>query len=189
MKYHECGRRILRVWEVKRLSLVLFMLGFFVGIIYVNVFARNYMISVGIFSDYFLEQYSKHVIRIDEYFLRVIQIRIFPITVLGILAGTNYKKLAGSIYILWTGLLFGMLLTTAVLKLGIKGVVLCLIGVLPHYICYVSAYAMILIYMITYPDVRWNSSKTISMIIFMMLGIITECYINPVLMDIFMKTL
>lgn len=179
----------MRVLEVKRLSLVLFMLGFFSGIIYVNIFARNYMVSVGIFSDYFLEQYSKYALHIDEYFWHVIQIRIFPVIVLCILAGTNYKKVAGCVYILWTGLLVGILLTTAILKLGIKGILLCLIGVLPHYICYVSAYAMILIYMITYPDVRWNSSKTISMIIFMMLGIITECYINPVLMDIFMKTL
>jgi len=179
----------LRVLDVKRLSLVLFMLGFFAGIIYVNIFARNYMVSIGIFSDYFLEQYSKNMLHTEAYLWHVIRIRIFPVIVLGVLAGTTYKKLAGSIYILWTGLLGGMLLTTAVLKLGVKGILLCLIGVLPHFICYVSAYAMILIYMITYPDVRWNGSKTISMIIFMLLGIITECYINPVLMDIFMRNL
>ena len=40
-----------------------------------------------------------------------------------------------------------------------------------------------------YPMVRWDAGRSIRLGLFLMLGIITECYVNPVLTGLFLKTL
>lgn len=189
MKYHGCERCIVKVQEIKKITTIIITLGFLGGILYVNMFAKNYVLSMGIFSDYFLSQYAGNSIKIDEYIWYILRIRILPIMIMIIIGNTCYRRIAGTIFILWTGFLSGVILSTAVLKLSIKGVVLCVISVLPHFICYVAAYAMLLVYSLTYPNTKWNKTKTISLILFVMLGIISECYINPVLLDIYIDLL
>ena len=44
-------------------------------------------------------------------------------------------------------------------------------------------------YMLEYPMVRWDAGRSIRLGLFLMLGIITECYVNPVLTGLFLKTL
>lgn len=177
----------MRIQEVKKVFAFFFLLGFFVGIIYVNLYAKTYITSMGIFSDYFLEQFSGENLHVEEYIVFITGVRVFPILFLAILSGTRHGKAAGSVYLLWTGFSGGLILTTAILKLNVKGIFLCLVALMPHFICYIAAYIMLLLYIFTYPDVRWNHSKTVSMILFILMGIITECYLNPVLMDIFLK--
>lgn len=179
----------MKIQEVKKILIVLFMVGFLSGIVYANLFAKPYIVSMGIFSDYFLEQFSSVNINIDEYFCYIFRMRIAPLIFLGIAGCTKYKKIIGSVWILWTGFSCGIILTTAVLKLNIKGIVLCLTGILPHFVCYIAAYIIVLLYLFTYPEIRWNNSKTISIILFMLLGLVSECYINPVLMEIIIKML
>lgn len=189
MKYHGYGRCIVRIQEVKKLSAVIIMSGFFAGIIYVNMFAKNYILSMGIFSEYFLEQYTGSRINPNEYIWYIMKIRILPIVVLLILGNTRFRRIAGGGFLLWTGFAGGMILTTAVLKMTVKGLLLCVTGVLPHFICYVAAYTMILIYLFTYPNSSWNRTKTVSLILFVLLGIISECYINPVLLEIYINVM
>lgn len=44
----------------------------------------------------------------------------------------------------------GILLTVAVIKMGMKGVLLCIVSVIPQTICYVPAYLVLLIYCMQY---------------------------------------
>ena len=162
--------------KVKRLSFILFMSGFLAGVMYVNLFARDYILSLGIFSDYFLEQFSGTEIHTEEYLFYIIKLRVFPLLCLSILISTRYRRAVGIIFILWTGFSIGLILTTAIIKLNLIGIVLCVIGILPHFICYISVYIILLIYGLTYPEVRWNSSKTISIIIFMLSALVGLCY-------------
>lgn len=177
----------MEVREIKKAASTIFMLGFFVGIIYSNVFAKEYIFSTGIFSDYFFEQYSVHMINDKDYLFFIMRIRLLPLFVVGIASCTKYKKLVASILILWTGFSSGLLFTAATLKLGLRGIVLCIAGILPHYICYIASYSILVIYMYTYPNNRWNYTKVMSLIIFILLGIISECYINPVIIELFIK--
>ena len=175
--------------EVKKIICVIFMIGFFAGIIYLNVFARTYLLSVGIFDDYFLEQYTGNKVDTASYMWYIAKNRIYPVLLLSVIMNTRFGRSAGCVFLGWTGFASGMILTTAVFKLGIKGILLCIIGVLPHFVCYITVYIMLYSHMFCYPDVRWNTTKTVSVVLFMLLGIITEVYMNPVLMDVYIKVI
>ena len=54
MKYHDYERCTVRIQEIKKLAVIIGMFAFLTGIIYVNLFAKKYMISMGIFDEYFL---------------------------------------------------------------------------------------------------------------------------------------
>lgn len=179
----------MRIQEVKKIICVLFIFGFFTGILYLNIFARNWILSMGIFSDYFLEQYSGNKIDTSSYIWYVTKLRVFPFLLMAIPVSLIFKRITAVLYLVWTGFSSGLILTTAIVKLGLKGIILCVVGILPHFICYVMAFVMIFIYLFAYPDVKWNHTKTISITVFLSLGIITETYINPALLEMFIGLL
>jgi len=165
------------------------MTGFLSGIIYINVFAKQSYLSMGIFDTYFLEQYSVSGFNTSNYIFYISKIRIIPVITLAILAATNLKRIAGICWLLWTGFSCGLILTTAVLKMGIRGIILCILAMFPHFICYFMVYLILIMYMFSFPVTKWNHSKTIYMALFLLLGIITECLFNPVVMDLYIRLL
>lgn len=176
-------------WDIRKILISLLLTGFVGGIIYGNLFAKEYILSLGIFSEYFLEQYSGVSLNTEEYIWYVVRMRTTPIIFLVLACCTKYKKIIAGLFVVWTGFSFGLILTTAVLKLKIQGIILCLISILPHFVPYIAGYLMVILYYICYPNSKWTGAKTISFILFLLLGIITECYINPVIMDLFIGRL
>lgn len=85
------------------------------------------------------------------------------------------------------GISVGVLVSLAASNLGMKGCLLCLIGVSPQFLFYIPAYFMILKYCYESEDGRWNRQKTIFVGLMMSLGIITELYVNPVLVKLFLN--
>ena len=104
-------------------------------------------------------------------------------------AGTRYRKSAVILTVIWLGFCVGMVICTAIARLGIKGIVLCVIAVMPQGVFYILSGILLFEYMLEYPVVRWNSGKTIKLIMLVLLGMITECYVNPVIIRMFLKTL
>lgn len=80
-------------------------------------------------------------------------------------------------------------MAAAVLKMGLKGMVLCLVALTPHFFFYIAGYMILLWYFFSYPASKWNASKTICMILFVAVGILLESYVNPMLMQLFLRTL
>ena len=54
-------------------------------------------------------------------------------------------------------------MTSSVLKMGVKGIILCLIALTPHFIFYIAGYLILLWYFFSYPESRWNLSKTVEL--------------------------
>lgn len=54
---------------------------------------------------------------------------------------------------------------------------------------YAAGYLILLWYLFRYPEVRWNLSKTVCMAFLILTGFLLECYVNPVLMQMFVETL
>lgn len=165
------------------------MLGFFIGIIYANLIAKSYVTTMGIFNEYFLEEYTKAVNLSNGYIWYILRIRLLPLFILGIVGSTKYKKTSAILYILWTGFSMGVLAVGAVVRLGMKGIILCFIGMTPQFIFYVIAYVIIIWYLYAYPTVRWSYGKLGFVICMMGAGIGLEVMINPVLMKMFLHTL
>lgn len=165
------------------------MAGFFVGILYANLMSRDYITSIGILDNFFLEQYVQVEIDTAEFLWYVAYIRSLPAVLLFAAGCTRLRKGAALAYISWTGFSSGMILVAAVMKMGVKGIILCLISLIPQIFFYVAAYLMLLWFLYAYPNVRWNASKTVCFVLFLLVGIILEAYINPVILKMFLKTL
>lgn len=179
----------MKIQENKRFLVLFCMLGFLIGIVYANLMSKDYIMSMGIFNEFFLNQYSQAEISIPEFMWYVARIRVMPAVLVTTLCCTKLRRGVVAGFLVWTGFCGGMIMTAAVLKMGIKGLILCLIALAPHFVFYIAGYLILLWYFFTYPESRWNLSKTVSTGLFIIVGILLECYVNPIIMELFLKTL
>lgn len=165
------------------------MVGFLLGILYTNIVSKDYAVTLGIFDEYFLNQYMHTEVVVQEYLWYILRVRALPMIAIGVLGCMRIRKAAVICFLIWTGCLSGILFTSGVLKMGIKGILLCLIAGTPHFLFYIAGYSILLWYLYTYPSSKWNMSKSIFLLLMMGVGIIAECYINPILVKMFLKTI
>lgn len=165
------------------------MAGFLLGICSANLWMRQYVLDIGIFNQYFLEQYSRTDIVYEEYLWYLLKSRGIPLMILLAAAGTRYRKIAALLTMLWLGFSSGLVICTAIVKLGAKGIVLAATAIVPQGLFYAMAGILLFRYMLEYPMTRWDAGKSIRLGLFMAAGIITECYVNPMLVGLFLKTI
>ena len=158
-----------------------FMPGFFFGILYVNLTAQNTFTSPGIFSESFLRQYEAAEVAAGIYLLYLIRVRVFPFLMLIGLSFTRVRKFSAGAFLAWTGLSCGIILSMAVMEMGIKGIFFCIVGVLPQFLLYIPSYVVVLWYCWIYPQNKWNREKTVFVVGTMLGGILLEAYVNPTL--------
>ena len=82
-----------------------------------------------------------------------------------------------------------MVLCTAIARLQLKGIVLCLVALVPHGLLYAAGYLLLFRYMLGYPLVRWQIQKTVKLVLIMSVGMLMEYYVNPVIVHMFLKSL
>lgn len=179
----------MKILHTRKQLFVYFMPGFLLGIIYVNLIMKKYTAESGIFSDYFLKQYQTAEIIAQEYIWYLLKVRAVPFLLLLGSAFTKLRKFASIAFLVWTGFSSGLLLSMAVLGMGIKGSILCIVGILPQFLLYIPAYMVVIWYSYTYPQNRWNTQKSIFVGLTLFVGILLEVYVNPIMMQIFLKTL
>ncbi|EOS81750.1 hypothetical protein C817_00479 [Dorea sp. 5-2] len=179
----------MKIQENRRFLALFCMLGFLIGIIYANLMSKDHIASMGIFNEFFLNQYSQEEINMPEYLWYIVRIRVMPAILVAALGCTKLRRGVVAGFLIWTGFCGGMIMTAAVLKMGIKGLILCLIALAPHLVFYIAGYLILLWYLFTYPDSQWNLSKMVSTALFLAVGVLLECYVNPIIMELFLKTL
>ena len=173
-----------------RIFLFLCLTGFVAGILYANMGARDYILATGIFSDYFLEQYAQAEIQTQDYFWYILSVRTGLLAVIALLGQMKrIRRWIVSAALVWTGFLGGLFFTAAVIKLGPMGIVFCLAAILPQALFYIAGYGIVLWYFYSYPGSAWNSAKTIGTILTIGVGIISESYLTPIFLKIFLKTI
>ena len=173
----------------KQFFFVLLTVGFLVGILYENIFARQYALSIGMFSDYFLQQYMQTEIVVEDYVWYIARLRILPFVIVCFLGCMKWKKVLVGICVSWTGFSLGMLAVSAVMQLGMKGMILCIVGLLPHMVFYAFAYMVLFWYLYGYPNVLWNVKKTVAIGLAFVMGVVLEGYVNPLFMKLVIKAL
>ena len=170
----------MRFYKSKNQLLILLLaVGFFVGILYENIISKNSGISMELFQTYFLKQFIQVEIVTEEYLWYVARARVIPFLLLCMLGCLKWKKAVVGVYVSWIGFLTGIVVVSAVIQLGIKGILFCLASLIPHMICYVLAYSVLLLYLYRYPGRRWSSVKTIFVVLMLFLGIVLETYLSP----------
>lgn len=179
----------MRIFHTRKQLLAFFMPGFLLGILYVNFAAKKYMAEPGIFSEYFLNQFQAVQIDTREYLWYLLRLRALPFLVLGGLAFTRLRRLSAAVFLIWAGASGGILISTAVLNMGIRGSLLCVTGLLPQFLFYIPAYLVLFWYCFSSPQGKWNRQKTVFIVLCMITGIILELYVNPILVKAFLSTL
>lgn len=177
----------MKILHTKKWMFAFFMPGFLCGILCVNLIIDRHLTDFGIFSEYFLKQYASVEVVLPEYMMYLAGVRLFPFLVITGLAFTRFRKVAAGAFLMWTGFSGGMLLAMGAFSMGIKGVLFCVIGLLPHFLLYIPAYIVLLWYAMTVPRNRWNRQKTIFVVLMMGMGLVLEGYVSPVLMKGFLK--
>ena len=119
--------------------LVLFMPGFLAGVLCVNLLTKRYTAEPGIFSEYFLDQFQTVKIVAKEYLWYLLRLRLLPFLAVLALSMTKMRRAAAALFLIWTGISAGILISTAVLSMGIRGSFLCLAGMFPQFILYIPA--------------------------------------------------
>ena len=165
------------------------MFSFLVGILYVNLVVGVSEDTGGFLNRGFFEQYQNIEIKIGKYILYLLRIRFIPLAVMTALAFTRFRKVAVWGFIGWTGFLGGFLMAVSVLHIGLKGSLFCIVGVFPQTLFYIPAYIVVLWYAINTPQSQWDLHKTVFITGSMLSGILSEAFMNPVIMKLFISIL
>lgn len=182
MNYLGDGGSSVKLYKYKNQLLIVYLaVGFFVGILYENMVSKSQGMTINLFQTYFMNQYKQTEIIAEEYLGYVLRARAFPLIGLCILSCMRWKKLLVGACLIWTGFLTGIVTVSGVMQLGMKGLLLCLVGMFPHMICYGLAYGLLLSYLHQYPKKQWNGAKTAFVVLAMFVGILLETYVNPLL--------
>lgn len=179
----------MKILQNRKQIVAFYMLGFLIGILYANLVSKQYMTVSGIFNEYFLKQYASTDIILEDYVWYILGVRLLPFIVICILGCTKLRKITVVGTLAWTGFSCGMLMATSIMKLGMKGVFLCIVGITPQVFFYLLAYSILLWYFYSYPQSRWNMGKMVFVLLTFSIGIVMEGYVSPILMKLFIKTI
>lgn len=150
---------------------------------------RDYVTTSGIYNPYFLKQYAQSDIQAGEYILYLCGIRLIPLALIALLGQTRVRRILSIVVFAWAGFSAGTIVCAGILNMGIQGIVFWVIAMVPQFLFYAFAYLIVLWYFFTVPQSRWNLGKTLFVLLFMAAGLITEAYVNPILMQMFLDTL
>lgn len=163
--------------------IVMLAVGFLVGIIYENIVSGKDETLIRMFQSEQLQLFGELQIDSYTYLLYILKKRIVPLLVIVLLWSFKWRKPFVLIAVSWCGLLFGRMIVAAMISQGIRGVLICLAILFPQTIFYALVYIILVVHL--YSDKRrwWNKGKTAAVAAFFLLGVLTEVYINPMILE------
>lgn len=174
-----------------------FFLCFVLGIFGANLLLKGQGGGTG-WSAYWMESLQYRQIRTGDFFAYLLSERMPIFLLFLLLAFTNLSLVLGILYIGWQGFCVGTLMSLAVMTYGIKGILLILIGMLPHYILY---FGLLFFYLWLMREKR-NGQRLpqaagkrrvclcllgLLLLIIFMTGIFLESYVNPYFLKKYLK--
>ena len=155
--------------------------GFFIGILYENMVSKTGVDSMDLFRKSYLDEYLQMKVIAKEYLWYVVKARLIILAFFCILGCVKWKKVFAIFSVGIIGICFGMLASSAVLQIGVKGIFLCFAGLFPQGIFYGLVYGMLFAYWYGYPQRSWNHTKTVFVVFMFLVGILMETYVNPII--------
>lgn len=184
--------------------LQIFLAGLAVGILGMN-FGRSVLLeNTGLLDEYTL--YNLKVMSVDEssFFYYVLRERLGSVVILAVLATTYLGLFLCVGAALWYGMSAGAFLAAAVLRYGLKGILLAVVSVFPQYLIYIPVLLHLLVWCETlcrgiYFQKSIHNEKgnrllkpkylmhLAVIILLMIVGCIFESFVNPQLLSGLLK--
>ena len=171
--------------------LTIFVAGLFAGILIMNLGKSILLENTGLLDEYTLYHMKYMTVDGSALFYYVLKERFGQLIVLAVLS-TTYLGLAicgGTT--LWYGICAGTFLAAAMMRYGIKGILLVVVGVFPQYIIYVPGMILMLywcqslyrsIYLEKTEIQPWHwIVRLIGIFLLFVVGCILESFLNPIL--------
>lgn len=171
------------VLRLRKQMLAFFAAGFVFGVVCANAAARIYHMESGVFGGRVLFGFQASGIEYGRYCAYILRLRAVPVLVLYAASRTKMRKAAAVLFLIWTGISAGILVSSAALGLGISGSVLCVAGIFPQFLFYIPAFFVLLQYCFAWPAVQWSRQKMIFTVLMTGAGIVLEVYVNPLVMQ------
>ena len=192
------------VFRDKNIFLTLFLAGFVTGVCYITVFGKSAVYETSLMSNYFFSKYSYMEFVSDELFLYTLKSRLSTFFLLWMMGLTAFGALIVKGYLFWIGAALGITVTTAAMKMGLRGILFCVGSSLPHFVLYVPFvywYAKKICEMSGGNELRmrqWNAGKRklyayllvgLIGVLVLLAGAFLESYVNPFFLKTFLKNL
>lgn len=203
-----CKTRMSRVEKngVYRSWLYLFLGSFLLGILIMNMGNEILLGDAGIFNTASMNRLKYIEINEGKFFAYVLRQRLGGCIVLLILSTTTLGLVSAYGVVLLQGMMTGMLMTAAVIRYGIKGLLLILGGMFPHQCLLIPGGAMMLGWCLenyywfhrygkgTIPYFRSRRQQLFHqgilllwILLVMLIGCVLESYVNPILISDLIK--
>ena len=128
---------------IRGIFLPVFLTGFAAGVLYMALFGRSVVHETTLLSRYFFSKYQQVEFASGELFLYILKSRMSAFTLLWLTGFTFFGTAASLLALAWVGISLGITMTTAAMKLGFSGILICLASGLPQLVLYVPAAAWI----------------------------------------------
>lgn len=203
-----CKTRMSRAEKngVYRSWLYLFLGSFLLGILIMNMGNEILLGDAGIFNTASMNRLKYIEINEGKFFAYVLRQRLGGCIVLLILSTTTLGLVSAYGVVLWQGMMTGMLMTAAVIRYGIKGLLLILGGMFPHQCLLIPGGVMMLGWCLenyywfhrygkgTIPYFRSRRQQLFHqgilllwILLVMLIGCVLESYVNPILISDLIK--
>ncbi len=178
----------------------LFFGSFFIGILLANLSGSQKLLDYGVFNTYFLKQFEYSSISYTDLFLYILEARA-PVFLLLVLLGiTEFWYPMHFLFVMWNGGALGFLFVSGISNLGIKGILLVILSLVPQYLFYVILYLILFFAQQRIHAEGGQASAGLSRgrwvmylissglaLALLILGILTETYLNPGIMKNILK--
>lgn len=184
--------------------LPVFLTGFAAGVLYMALFGRSVVHETTLLSRYFFSKYQQVEFASGELFLYILKSRMSAFTLLWLTGFTFFGTAASLLALAWVGISLGITMTTAAMKMGFSGMLICLASGLPQLILYVPAAAWLLRKISEMSENRERRSSRYSggrgqllsyLLVWLLgfflffLGSLLESYVNPLFLRAVLKNI
>lgn len=168
-----------------------FLIGFVAGVILMNSGMFLQLEESSLLDEYTLGRLKYLEINCNTFFVYVLQKRITLLWLLMLFCITTIGLYVLCGYLAWCGFVCGTLLSVAIMRYGIKGILLIVAGTLPHYIFYIPACLLLIklgqkLHERT-QNVLQCGMSFLGIHIVVIIGILLESYVNPYIMTKILK--
>lgn len=133
-----------RLFAGQRNFLTCFGVGLLIGIFTINIGKSILLGETGLFDEYTLYHMKYMTVDSNALFCYILRKRIGRLLMLAVISTTYLGLVACMGASLWYGMSAGAFLTSLALRYGLKGILLAVIGLFPHYLLYVPAALLML---------------------------------------------
>ena len=184
----------------------LFTIGLFLGILIVNLGYDSWIKDGSLLGADMIVRLKNSVPDGNGLFDYIVRHRLFTVCMLGILATTIIGLPAVCGYICYAGLSAGCLLSVAVIRYGIRGLLLIAAGILPQGIVLIPAYIALFVWAVSVNRMLYSRNpykehymrysrqiyiqkglQIIGITAVVIIGCMLESYVNPKLLHLILK--